>query len=99
MVIQCCSEVFPVDGNESPQGRGDELLAGSSGAMGTPPGGAAAPFPVTFRYMEEVHRDALAADMLANTPAWLKLCQKSRWAEGQMCQSDFCLQSLKIVHS
>lgn len=27
MVIQSCSEVFSVDGNESRQGRGDELLA------------------------------------------------------------------------
>lgn len=98
MVIQSCSEVFPVDGNESLQGRGDELLAGGAGAMGTPES-AATPFPVTFRHVEEVHRDVLAADVLANTPAWLNLCQKSRWAEGQMCQTDFRLQSLKIVHS
>lgn len=30
-------------------------------AMGTPPGSAATPFPVTFRHVEEVHVDALAA--------------------------------------
>lgn len=99
MVIQSCSEVvFPVDGNESPQGRGDELLAEGLG-----PGEhllevlqhhSQSPLGTWKRYT-----GMPGCCVLANTPAWLKLRQKSRWAEGQMCQSDFRLQSLKIVHS